>query len=40
MGNFEKDRSGKIVNDKGVDLKKWKINQAGYLVDGSGNVIN
>lgn len=40
MGSFERDRSGKIINDKGVDLKKRKVNQAGYLVDSQGNVIN
>ena len=34
MGTFDWDRSGKIINDKGVDLKKWKVNPAGYLVDG------
>lgn len=40
MGNFDRDWAGKIINDKGVDLKKRKVNKAGYLVDNDGNVIN
>jgi len=40
MGEFEWDRSGKIINEKGIDLKKRKVNSAGYLVDNNGNVIS
>jgi len=40
IGDLEKDKDGSLKLDKGVDMKKWKVNKMGYLVDDEGNVIN